>query len=114
VSEVQPLPHAREPAEPAVSASAVAAEANRRLAQLGWPVVVEPDPSGPSSLRIRRVLFAPRVAPTEPTSVTLPIPSGDPDEAVSRLIAEVRRRGWDQGAQATVRLARSAIWCEPI
>ena len=114
MTEVQPVAGSDDTSDAIPSARAVAAEANRRITELGWPVVAETDPAAPGEVRIRPLTRAPGAAAGESDVVAIPLTSTDPDESVSRILAEARRQGWDRSALTTMRLARSSIWCEPI
>ena len=88
----------------------VVEEASRRLAQLGWPVRVEIDPFGTRSVLVRHER---RSAAGGEETLRVPVTSSDADEAVAELLTTIRRRGWDSQELATLRIARSPVWCEP-
>ena len=106
----EPPSTGRESRPPVRLAEAVA-EANRRAAALGWPVVLELDPAVAGEVVVRCLADVGAARADAPSRVACA--SAEPDALVVVLLGEVRRRGWDRLPAPTLRSARASVWCDP-
>ena len=100
---------------PAASAEAIAREANRRIGELGWRVVVQVDRDGRGEERLALRRVRTPGLPPDSTDPGVPVTvRSTSSETVADLFAAIRARGWDLDGATPLRLARSSIWCEPV
>lgn len=99
--------------EPSRAALEVAAELNRRFAQLAWPGLAEVDAGDDDrhqAVDVRRVSGAEEGPATH-------FPLGDASVAadVDRILDRLREQGWDRAAPAVALpgLPRRERWCVP-
>ncbi|HEY6238436.1 MAG TPA: hypothetical protein VIZ68_04550 [Thermoplasmata archaeon] len=98
------------------SAAELAREINRRLAIAGSGVRAELD--RPPRERTHLVLRGPTAAgpgsaPAWEELVRVESLPPERDRAVDEVLAAVESKSWERSPGATVRLARSSVWCDP-
>jgi len=102
-------------ARAAFTADDLAREVGRRLAAIGSTVRVEVD--HPPRARTHLVLRSPASGSASPAweeVVRLDALSSDLPSAAAELMEAIETRRWQPAGGATLRLARSSVWCDPL